>query len=288
MRKFEASFNSQGLYTGPVTDIHSHYGEEDHLRYEKTRFLEELLNILEENNVICICLSVIYREGGNEELHEIIKDHHERVTGFGFVRLGIDDPEVIEQLYRRGFDGTKIMWPPGAYNDPSNHPYFDKIQKLRMSVLLHTGRVRQVLSWSKQDEKKSPERMRARFLGDIARKLPDLVIIGAHLGRPDYEGSAKITEIHPNVYFDISDGEDILGAAVKLLSEGKINPEKLLFGSDTLTLSENGDRYAQTKEFFTNHGIEKGFQYMIFYGNAARILVYLMMNLFTQTTVIQS
>ena len=46
--------------------------------------------------------------------------------------------------------------------------------------------------------------MRATRLDLIARHWPKMIVIGAHLGNPDYAEAAEIARWIPNLYFDLS------------------------------------------------------------------------------------
>ncbi len=47
-------------------------------------------------------------------------------------------------------------------------------------------------------------RMRPIFLEEIARQFPKLMVLGAHLGNPEYDWAGEVTRWNPNVYFDLS------------------------------------------------------------------------------------
>jgi predicted TIM-barrel fold metal-dependent hydrolase len=46
--------------------------------------------------------------------------------------------------------------------------------------------------------------MRPIHLEEIARQFPDLNVLGAHLGNPEYEWAGEVARWNPNVYFDLS------------------------------------------------------------------------------------
>ena len=71
-----------------------------------------------------------------------------------------------------------------------------------MILLFHTGIVDRLKPEVPADI--SFDRMRATRLDLIARHWPKTIVIGAHLGNPDYAEAAEIARWNPNLYFDLS------------------------------------------------------------------------------------
>jgi hypothetical protein len=107
------------------------------------------------------------------------------------------------QAIAAGFRGLGEMTGPlKNYDDRAYWPIYQRAEKYGMIVLFHTGIVnRQTPSVPSEV---SVDRMRPTTLDVIARRFPELTIIGAHLGNPDYAWAAEIARWNPNLYFDLS------------------------------------------------------------------------------------
>ena len=141
---------------------------------------------------------------GFHEADKFIREHPNRFIGFGDIRL--DDPEVLHEIDRfhaAGFRGLgEITTPLKNYDDRSYWPIYDRAAKYHMILLFHTGQV--MRQNPDEPEDVSFDRMRATRLDLIARHWPYTIVIGAHLGNPDYAEAAEIARWSPNLYFDLS------------------------------------------------------------------------------------
>jgi len=135
---------------------------------------------------------------------KFIQEHPDRFIGFGDIKL--DDPDVLHQIDRfhaAGFRGLgEITMTRKAYDDPAYWPIYDRADKYHMILLFRTGIVNRM--HPEQPADVSFDRSRVTRLDLIARHWPNLTIIGAHLGNPDYEEAAEIGRWNPNLYFDAS------------------------------------------------------------------------------------
>ena len=75
----------------------------------------------------------------NQMLAHVIKQHPDRLIGFGFLRLGADEPSLIDQFIEWGFKGIKITIPLNDYHDKANYAYYKKAQAYQLPMLFHTG-----------------------------------------------------------------------------------------------------------------------------------------------------
>ena len=117
----------------------------------------------------------------------------------------------------------------------------------------------------------SSARMQPIYLDTIAFYFPELFIIGAHLGWPDYRTACAVARWRPRLYFDISGGDVVHNHIVEGGYIGKeISPRKLLYGSDSDHRRLKGD-VARWKAAFDKMGLTAEEQDQIFYMNAARI-----------------
>jgi predicted TIM-barrel fold metal-dependent hydrolase len=224
------------------------------------------------------------------QVTEFMKGHPKRLVGLGQVDL--DAPDVlaaIDRFHNAGFRGLgELTKPHYAYDDRRYWPVYERAEKYRMIILFHTGIVNRTHPEIASDS--SSDRMRVSTLDLIARRFPQLTIIGAHLGNPDYAWAAEIARWNPNVYFDVS-GSTLIKkqedyaffksvfwwTSVASAHTPKSNAtafEKLIFGSDVFEgdlgeLDRELDRYHRMLDAC---GVSPEAQAQIFGGTLARIL----------------
>ncbi|HUX14071.1 MAG TPA: amidohydrolase family protein [Spirochaetia bacterium] len=142
------------------------------------------------------------RAATNEQVEEAAQRFPKRFIPFGYVELGVDPPTLVDELFMRGFKGLKLTRSRYAYNDDRLMDYYEHAARYNMVLLFHTGTVVRTASDRYYDVDSS--RLRPIFLDRIARRFPEISIIGAHLGNPWYEEAAMTLFWNPNVYFDLS------------------------------------------------------------------------------------
>lgn len=173
-------------------------------------YCEKLISEFEKNGVDKICLLAgqnnikIWgsRMASNEQLIEAYRKYPERIVAFGFVELGTDPPSLIDHLYSLGCRGLKVTRPRVNYNADELLPYYRRACAYKLPILFHTGTVLRTEYDQYYDVDSS--RMRPIYLDRIARKFPELRLIGAHLGNPWYEEAAMTLFWNENLYFDLS------------------------------------------------------------------------------------
>jgi predicted TIM-barrel fold metal-dependent hydrolase len=229
---------------------------------------------------------------GLSEARKFIHDHPDRFVGFGEVNL--DDRDILQQidrLHRDGFLGLgEISSTKQNYDDRTYWPIYERAQKYHMILHFHTGVV--LREDPRQAQDVSFDRMRASRLDLIARRFPGLIIIGAHLGNPDYAEAAEIARWDPNLYFDIT-GSTLIKkkddyaffksifwwtgiASLHTPTSNASAFEKLVFGSDVF----NGDIAEFDLELTRYHkmlddcAVPQQAQDMIFSGTMWKILQY--------------
>lgn len=176
-----------------------------------------------------------------EEILRVAKEYKGFFIPFGYLdfRKG---PEIVGELFEKGFVGLKAIRPPKPYDDPSYFPYYAKAQELKMPILFHTG---QIAEDTQENVGKGlslgPTNMRPMMLETIASAFPSLIIIGAHLGTPPwFEEAFDAVCTCPNVYYDFSGlaHEDLIQWFIKHLDHkcagGKYATDKILFAIDNL------------------------------------------------------
>ena len=186
-----------------VIDMHNHpLGEMD--------YVSDLIRTADRLGIDKICLSGLGLDlsslggvsPGNSLVLEAMKRYPERIIGFGNIRLGVDGPDKVLELYEQGFKGIKTTRPLKNYDDEEYDLIYNKIEELRLPILFHTGIV--LVTPADKYENVSSARMRPIFMDRIARTFPDLKIFIAHLGTPWFDEAAQMARFHKNVYVDIT------------------------------------------------------------------------------------
>jgi len=175
-----------------------------------------------------------------EEILEVAKKYKRFFIPFGYLdfRKG---PEIVDELFEKGFVGLKALRPPKPYDDPSYFPYYEKAEKLNIPILFHT----QIIAHATREEvgeglSLGPTNMRPSMLQTIAAAFPELNIIGAHPGFPWQEETFWSIWYYSNIYHDISGGDfvPLLDWLLKVLNyrdyRGKPFTEKILFATDAI------------------------------------------------------
>jgi len=224
------------------------------------------------------------------EASTFISKHSNRFVGFGDIKL--DAPDVLDQIdrfHQAGFRGLgEITSSQRNYDDHSYWPIYDRAAKYHMIVLFHTGAVAR--QNPNQPSDVSFDRMRATRLDLIARHWPKMIIIGAHLGNPDYAEAAEVARWDPNLYFDVSGStlikkRDDYGFFRSIFWwSGVVSPhtpaggpdafEKLVYGSDIFRgeLGEFDESQARYHAMLDACKVPADVQQMIFAGTMWRIL----------------
>jgi hypothetical protein len=179
------------------------------------------------------------------------KKYPNRIVPFGALEL--DAPDATKQMaefHDLGYRGLgEISSMQKNCSDPKYFPIFELSSQYKWILMFHTGIV------GRDDFNKAENvasgRMRPIYLEEISRQFPQLIILGAHLGNPEYEWAGEVTRWNPNIYFDLS-GTTLTKMAKRLADFQKIfwwadddwegqptadkSPySKIVFGSDTRT-----------------------------------------------------
>jgi len=219
-----------------VIDVHHH------LPFDWEPYVEKLRKECERLGIDKI--AVIAPVESNDLLVEALHQHGDFLIGMGFVRLGEDSPRTVDHLKGAGCSGIKFIWPLKNYDDDDFMPIYARCEVHQMPSLFHLGIVARQSTDRLMDV--SMARMQAIQLDRIARRFPDLPIIGAHLGNPDYHIASELARMHPNVYFDLT-GSTLKKKSPEFIGEvfwwarneqyGKMGHgvppyQKILFGTD--------------------------------------------------------
>jgi hypothetical protein len=278
---FSASITALAQTVTPkLIDVHEHYDGESGV-------LEKLLVKLTAADGLGILLTT---PKGFPQASKFIQEHPDRFIGFGDIKL--DDPDVLNEIDRfhmAGFRGLgEITSSQKNYDDRTYWPIYDRAAKYHMILLFHTGIVARPNPEASADI--SFDRMRVTRLDLIARRWPKTIIIGAHLGNPDYAEAAEVGRLDPNLYFDLSGSslikkKDDYGFFHSIFWwTGVVSPhtppnsrnafEKLVFGSDVFggELGEFDDGQARYHAMLDACQVPPNVQGMIFSGTMWRIL----------------
>jgi uncharacterized protein len=263
-----------------LIDVHEHFNGEPGV-------LDQLLAKLTAADGMGILLTT---QKGFPQATKYIHEHPDRFIGFGDIKL--DDPDALNQIdrfHQAGFRGLgEITSSQKDYDDRSYWPIYDRAAKYHMILLFHTGAVSR--QNPEQPSDVSFDRMRATRLDLIARHWPKTIVIGAHLGNPDYAEAAEISRWDPNLYFDVSGStlikkRDDYGFFRSIFWwSGVVSPhtpaggpdafEKLVFGSDEFRgeLGEFDAGQARYHAMLDACRVPPNVQAMIFSGTMWRIL----------------
>jgi predicted TIM-barrel fold metal-dependent hydrolase len=233
-----------------------------HVHHDGTQdFLEKLVSKMETLEGMSMLITM---PKDLDQVTAFMKSHPGRLIGLG--QIDLDAPNVLEDVDRfhnAGFRGLgELSKPHYSYDDRRYWPIYERAEKYKMIILFHTGIVNRTHPEIPEDA--SSDRMRVSTLDLIARRFPQLTVIGAHLGNPDYAWAGEIGRWNPNIYFDVS-GSTLIKkqedytffnsifwwTSVKSAHTPKTSAsafEKLVFGSDVFEgdlgeLDRELDRY---------------------------------------------
>ena len=177
-----------------LVDCHIHHNG-------SKEFLDKLVAKLEPLQGVGMLITLPKDLG---QVSAFMKEHPGRLIGVGQIDLDASDVlETIDRFHQAGFRGLgELTKPQYSYDDRRYWPVYEAAEKSRMIILFHTGIVNRSNPEIPSDV--SSDRMRVSTLDLIARRFPNLTIIGAHLGNPDYAWAGEVGRWNPNVYFDVS------------------------------------------------------------------------------------
>jgi predicted TIM-barrel fold metal-dependent hydrolase len=164
---------------------------------------------------------------------------------------------------KRSFMGLKLYPPIGFYPDePELLPFFAFVERLKVPILLHMGRV---LPHPKLRMKYA----KPMFLEGVAVNCPDLKIIVGHFARPWTYEAYCLALGFPNVYIDLTTGGSEDREMIKRVIRN-LGAKRLAFGTDNIL--NTAEKFRQMREEFKQDGVNDNDLEMIFGGSAAEIL----------------
>jgi len=206
----------------------------------------------------------------NAAVEGAMNEYPDLIKGFAYVDLDVDEAEKIESFYSRGFTGIKLITPQKSYEWEGYFAFYERIEKYKMPVILHTGIVTRGIKITEKGITSS--KMRPVYLETIARSFPKIVLIGAHLGHPWCEEAAVVSFHNSNVYFDVSGAHTFYVAQTIQSRFGyDLKSSKLLFGTDS-----SPEEFQKNINYWQMVLPQLGFKNedlgLFFYENASKIL----------------
>ncbi len=220
-----------------IVDIHVHFDEKN------PNFISDLLKVSHQLNMTaCVLTPYVNRK----VVADAAGQYPEQIVPIGFVDL--DAPNVVQQVeefHKLGYRGLgELEFVKKPFTDPSYTPVYELANRYRWVVLFHTG----IVLRKKFDEPEdvASYRMRAFHLEEIARRFPNITVLGAHCGNPEYEWAAEVARWNPNVFFDLS------GSTLTKMQDRLADFRKIFWWSDAEwgTKTPEGDRSAFVKLIF--------------------------------------
>lgn len=190
----------------------------------------------------------IYSDPDNSHVAGLLGTHPDRFLGWVFVNpMGLNDPVKEYEKWGKqdGYIGIKAhpFW--HRYPPSMLMPIAEIAAKEKQPLLIHTG-----------------FDIHGDFL-PLIDQLPELKLILAHTGFPNYKDTWKLIKNRSNVYVDLSADayvdDKIIRSAVDFLG-----PQRCLFGTDgpygmtdTDGFFHNGFIKQRVERLFPDHGIRK-------------------------------
>jgi hypothetical protein len=208
----------------------------------------------------------------NNEVEKFFKKNEKHIVGMGFVDLDYHTPLLIDDLFRRGFKGIKLIMPKHRWDYKGYYEFYKRCEYFEMPILFHTG-INGLKSYFKEDV--NSYNTMPIFLEDIGVRFPKLAIIGAHLGFGYYEEASCLVDSFKNssknIYFDITGEINTL----RKITGGKwvkkeVPCSALVWGLDMEYF--NYENYLNIWEkHFDEINLSQEEQDQIFYKNAAKL-----------------
>jgi len=182
-----------------------------HTHLHKHQDIDQRVRLWRDCGLVKVCIQVgSTTDGpdryGNQGVLGWLRKYPDLLLGFAHVELGptVDGPEKVEQFKQQGFTGLKFIGPAWPYDDDRYFGLYEKAQELGMPILFHTGYLSHTPG--RPQVGISTEKMRPARLDAIARAFPDLRMMMAHLGYPEFEMGLTLIRFFENLYGEYSGG----------------------------------------------------------------------------------
>jgi predicted TIM-barrel fold metal-dependent hydrolase len=171
-------------------------------------------------------------------------------------------PDEISRLIERGAKGIKFIGPMHSYGADIYFPLYERICRLGVPVVFHTGYLMVGLFEKGGRFYEKPSLvditdMRPAAIDRIVRGFPELKILMAHFGNPWWEETWKMISTHRNVYADFSGGtayrRSMLMWSEMFAPDGNLDAAsagKLCFGSDVSYFGRDNYKFTDYIAFY--------------------------------------
>jgi len=261
--------------TEPIIDTHQHL-----FRDNTAELVAEACRRVGIVKAVVLGLPERRVPGNNAAVLQAARDFPELFVPFAAIDLDTDSAAAVDRFRDDGFCGIKAIGPSRAYNDAAHFPVYERAAELGLPIVFHLGIVSGRPPWNDCDS----NLMRPIHLDHIARRLPELTVIGAHLGNPWYEEATMACRWNPNLYFDLSGSTlkkkrpSFLGDLLWWQPDGSYaSPdntwawEKILFGSD-VAAAQIGEVVDDYRNVLTTLDLAADLRTAVWSGTAARLL----------------
>lgn len=211
-----------------IIDAHIHLGVIAGVWHVRAKTVEDVIARMDKAGIDTAVASHLESLGydfaeGNARLYEAWRRYPGRLVPLVAVNPRFREEAVSEiRKYVGGFGWPGVKLHPQQGNYPVNceatYAVLEEAAKLGAFVLIHSGD-RFVAANS------SPY-----AISEVARRLPDMTIIMAHMGVWDWQDAIEVGTMFPNVMLDTSGSGNTYGMieqAVELLG-----PHRVMYGSD--------------------------------------------------------
>jgi uncharacterized protein len=244
-----------------VVDAHAHCGYMGMFGQQRDVSVEEILAAADQAGIDKLCLSSIEAltfemEGGNKEVHRLMKRYPDRIIGFAtvpapyFGQKGLDELQRAVEVF--GMKGIGELETSAAYpiDIPPWIAVLKKAAALKVPVLVHS----------------SPG-----ACARAAELVPDVTILLAHLGTGlgltlgEWIDTIEMAKSHPNVYLETCTSITSYGQVERAVQV--LGSERIVFGTDSPLLDP-----AVMKAKITSADIPAQAKQNILGNNMARLL----------------
>lgn len=178
-----------------IVDMHVHF------QASNAEFMNDLLKLCDRLNFTAVLHTPFEHR---KAVADAAKQHPTQIIPSGALEL--DDPKVVDktkELHDLGYRGLgEISSMLKNCNDDSYFPVYDLANSYGWFLMFHTGIVMRE-SFDKPANVGSG-RMHPMYLDNIGRRCPQVTVLGAHCGNPEYTWAAEVARWNPNVFFDLS------------------------------------------------------------------------------------
>ena len=189
----------------------------------------------------------------NEEVLKAVGKYPGRLTGNVYIDpRDKDAADTLDRYMEAGFRCVKMFPPVGFYPDDERYfPLYEKIEEYDVPLLFHAGQTNIKVNAGEGGVRRATNSKCSHPMNFdmISRLFPQMKIVLAHMGYPNYIEALSVAHANANVYLDISgsgpwtEGFPVVYTALGGRSFIPIDFSRVLWGSDNcLTQGEHISR----------------------------------------------